>query len=255
MKALNDFILLSQATKRRIAIFKGLLRYFVFRNDIPLELFLLKMKKLSFSSSLLIIFLFSSVAFAITSEELAQQVEKKYKSLLDLSLDFTKVVKSEIFENQRKIKGKMYFKNPDKFRTETEDEITVTDGVFLWTYSKENEQVIKDSLDRSENLFKPNQYLSNFRSEYKTELLGEEKVDKVKCYKLQLIPKNEDLFITKMTIWIDKKSLLARKLEYQDSNDNDITLIFDHIKINQRIDDSKFIFKAPPGVEELDLSE
>jgi chaperone LolA len=238
-----------------MAIFKRLLRHFVFRNDIPLKLFLLKMRKLIFSLSLLIIFLSSSVAFAITSKELAQQVEKKYKSFLDLSLDFTKVTKSEIFENQKKIKGKMYLKNPDKFRTETEDEITVTDGVFLWTYSKENEQVIKNRLDKSENLFKPNQYLSNFRSEYKTELLDEEKVDKVKCYKLKLIPKKEDLFITKMTIWIDKKRLLAKKLEYQDLNDNQITLIFDHIKINQGIEDSKFVFKAPPGVEELDLSE
>jgi outer membrane lipoprotein carrier protein len=215
----------------------------------------IKMKKLSFSLSLLITLLFSSIVLAITSEELALQVEKKYKSLSDLSLDFTKVMKSEIFENQKKIKGKMYLKNPDKFRTETEDEIIVTDGEFLWNYSAENQQVIKNRLNKSKDIFKPNQYLSNFRSEYKTELLGEEKVDKVKCYKLKLIPKKDDLFITKMTIWIDKKSLLVKKLEYQDSNDNEITLIFDHIKINQGIADSKFVFKVPPGVEELDLSE
>jgi len=221
------------------------------------------MKKLSFSLSLLVALLFSSVSFPITSvenpakggEELALQVEKKYKSLSDLSLDFTKVTKSEIFENQKRIKGKMYLKNPDKFRTETEDEIIVTDGKFLWNYSEENQQVIKNRLDRSKNIFKLNQYLSNFRSEYKTELIGEEKVDKAKCYKLKLIPKKDDLFITKMTIWVDKKSLLAKKLEYQDSNDNEITLIFDHIKINQGIADSKFVFKTPPGVEELDLSE
>jgi chaperone LolA len=215
----------------------------------------IKMKKLSFSLSLLVTLLFASVAFAITSEELALQVEKKYKSLSDLSLDFTKVTKSEIFETQRKIKGKMYLKNPDKFRTETEDEVIVTDGKFLWNYSEENQQVIKNRLDKSKDVFKLNQYFSNFRSEYKTELTGEEKVDKVKCYKLKLIPKKDDLFITKMTIWVDKKSLLVKKLEYQDSNDNEITLIFDHIKINQGIPDSKFVFKAPPGVEELDLSE
>lgn len=221
------------------------------------------MRKLSLILGLLITFLFSSIAFAITSvenpakggEELARQVEKKYKSLLDLSMDFTKVMKSEIFEDQKKIKGRMYLKNPDKFRIETEDEITVTDGKFLWTYSRENEQVIKETQDRSKNIFKPNQYLTDFRSEYKPELIGEEKVDRVNCYKLKLIPKKDDLFIIKMTIWIDKKTNLAKKLEYRDSNDNLVTLIFDHIKINQGIDDSKFVFKAPPGVEELDLSE
>ena len=223
------------------------------------------MKKLCFFSlTLLITLLFCSVASAITSgmnqtvhtsEKLALKVEEKYKSIKDLSMNFTKTLKSEIFETQKKTKGKMYLKNPDKFRIETKDEVIVTDGKFLWTYSEQNEQVIKSRLDRSKNIFKPNQYLSNFRKEYKAKLTGEEKIDKTKCYKLVLTPKKEELFITKMIIWIDKKSLLAKKLEYQDSNDNQITLVFDHIKINKGIKDSKFVFKAPEGVEELDLTE
>jgi chaperone LolA len=222
------------------------------------------MKKISFPLSLLIIFLFCPGAFAITSgmnqsvhtsEKLALKVEKKYRSIKDLSMNFTKTLKSEIFETQKKTKGKMYLKNPDKFRIETKDETIVTDGKFLWTYSEQNEQVIKSRLDRSKNIFKPNQYLSNFRKEYKAKLTDEEKINKTECYRLVLTPKKEDSFITKTIIWIDKKSLLAKKLEYQDSNDNQITLIFDKIKINKGIKDSKFVFKAPEGVEELDLTE
>jgi chaperone LolA len=190
-----------------------------------------------------------------TSEKLVLKVEEKYRSFRDLSMNFTKTLKSEIFETQKKTKGKMYLKNPDKFRIETKDEIIVTDGKFLWTYSEQNEQVIKNRLDRSKNIFKPNQYLSNFRKEYKAKLTGEEKIDKTKCYKLALTPQKEDLFITKMIIWIDKKTLLAKKMEYQDSNDNQITLVFDHMKINKGIKDSKFVFKASEGVEELDLTE
>ncbi|KPL04042.1 MAG: hypothetical protein AMJ73_04710 [candidate division Zixibacteria bacterium SM1_73] len=215
----------------------------------------IKMKKLSFSLVLLMIFLFCSGAFAITSEKLALQVEEKYRSFKDLSMDFTKTLKSEIFETERKTKGKMYLKNPDKFRIETKEEIIVTDGEFLWNYSEENEQVLKSRLDRSKNIFKPNQYLSNFRKEYNAKSTGEEKIDKTECYKLVLTPKKEDSFITKMTIWIDQKNLLAKKLEYQDSNDNEITLIFDKIKTNQGIKDSKFVFKTPKGIEELDLTE
>ena len=215
----------------------------------------IRMKKFSFSLVLLIIFLFSSAALAITSEELATKVEEKYRSIKDLSMNFTKTLESEIFETQKETKGQMYLKNPEKFRIETKDEIIVTDGKFLWTYSEQNEQVIKSRLDRSKNIFKPNQYLSNFRKEYKAELTGEEKINKTKCYKLVLTPKKEDPFITKMIIWIDKKSLLAKKLEYKDSNDNQITLVFDKIKINKGIKDSKFVFEAPEGVEELDLTE
>jgi outer membrane lipoprotein carrier protein len=215
----------------------------------------IKINKLSFSLTLLIILLFCSVAFPITSEELALKVEEKYRSIKDLSIDFTKTLKSEIFETEKETKGKMYLKNPDKFRIETKDEVIVTDGEFLWTYSEQNEQVIKNTLEKSENIFKPNQYLSNFRKEYKAKLNGEEKIDKTECYKLVLTPKKEDSFITKMIIWIDKKTLLAQKLEYRDSNDNQITLIFDKIKINKDLKDSRFIFKTPKGIEEVDLTE
>ena len=189
------------------------------------------------------------------SEKLASTVEEKYRSIKDLSTNFTRTLKSEIFEAEKKTKGKMYLKNPDKFRIETKDEVIVTDGKFLWSYSEQNEQVIKSKLDRSKNVFKPNQYLSNFREEYKARLTGDEKIDKTKCYKLTLTPKKEDLFITKMTIWVDKRNLLAKKIEYMDVNDNQITLLFDHIKTDVGIKDSKFVFNAPEGVEELDLTE
>ena len=189
------------------------------------------------------------------SEKLASQVEEKYRSIKDLSTNFTRTLKSEIFEAEKKTKGKMYLKNPDKFRIETKDEVIVTDGKFLWTYSEQNEQVIKSKLDRSKNVFKPNQYLSNFREEYKARLAGEEKIGKAKCYKLTLTPKKKDLFITRMMIWVDKRTLLAKKIEYMDVNDNQITLLFDHIKTDVGIKDSKFMFKAPEGVEELDLTE
>lgn len=224
----------------------------------------IKIKKSCFSLNLVLILLFCSIASAIASslndtvdvsEKIAAEAEEKYRSLKDLSMNFTKTLKSEIFETEKETKGEMYLKNPDKFRIETTDEIIVTDGVFLWNYSEQNEQVIKSRLDRSKNVFKPNQYLSNFREEYKAKLTGEEKIDKIKCYKLVLTPKKEDLFITKMTIWIDKKNLLAKKLEYRDSNDNQVTLVFDKIRINKGTKDSKFIFKAPEGVEELDLTE
>ena len=103
-----------------------------------------------------------SMSAAITADELAQQVEKRYSSLKSLSADFVKVVSSEIFETENTVEGKMIFKNPDKFKIETEDETIVSDGEFVWTYSAENQQVIKNLLDRSENLFRPHRYLSDF---------------------------------------------------------------------------------------------
>ncbi len=202
-----------------------------------------------------ILVILSQETAGITSDQLALQVEKKYRSLKSLSMDFIKIIRSEIFETENKIKGKMILKNPDKFKIQTKGETIVSDGKFIWNYSVENKQVIKNLVDRSENIFKPHQYLSNFRSEYVPFLKGEEKVNRTKCFKLLLSSKKDDVFIKRMILWVDKKNLLAKKLEYKDANDNEVVLIFQHIKTNRKIKDSEFIFQAPPGVEELDLSE
>jgi chaperone LolA len=217
------------------------------------------MKKFKLTLSFLFL-TFIVVAFyrdvtGITANDLALQVEKKYHSLKSLSMDFVKITHSEIFETESKIKGKMILKNPDKFIIQTKDETIVCDGEFVWNYSVENKQVIKNLVAQSQNLFKPNQYLSNFRSEYVPRLKGEEKIDRTECFRLLLSPKKDDVFIKRMIIWVDKKNLLVRKLEYKDSNDNEVVLIFQRIKTNRKIKDSEFLFRAPAGVEELDLSE
>jgi outer membrane lipoprotein carrier protein len=191
----------------------------------------------------------------ITADELALQVENKYRSFKSLCMDFVRVVRSDIFETESSTQGKMVFGNPDKYRIETSDETIVSDGKFIWTYSAENKQVIKNLADRSGDFFKPYQYLSDFRTNYIPQLKGEEKVDRSDCFLLLLSPRKKDVFIKKMTIWVDKKSFLAKSLTYEDSNDNQVTLTFQHIKANRKIQDSEFIYRASPGVEEVDLSE
>jgi outer membrane lipoprotein carrier protein len=196
-----------------------------------------------------------SQAFPLTSDELSSKIEKRYKSFKDISMSFTQITKSEIFSTEKKIRGKMYLKNPDKFRIDNPSQSIVTDGKLLWLFSEKNKQVTIHKLKKSKKIFKPHDYIYNFRENYKPQLGDDEKVDKRTCYKLILTPKEEDLFVTHMTLWIDKKNLLVRKLEYQDMNDNWVSLVFDRIKINSDLEDSQFVFIAPEGIEVVDLTE
>ena len=194
-------------------------------------------------------------AFSLTSDELSSTIEKRYKSFKDISMDFTQTTKSEIFSTEKNTRGKMYLKNPDKFRIDTPSQNIVTDGKLLWFFSEKNNQVTIHKLNESKNIFKPHDYLYNFRADYKPQLGEDERVDKRPCFKLVLTPIKEDLFITKMTLWIDKKDFLVRKLEYRDMNDNWVSLVFTRIKINSDLVDSQFVFTPPRGTEVVDLTE
>lgn len=211
--------------------------------------------KISLAVLILLFGVFAGRGECLTADELALLVENKYRSFENLSMDFVKVMRSDVFETESSTQGKMVFGNPDKYRIETSEETIVSDGKFIWTYSSENQQVIKNLAERSGDFFKPYQYLSDFRVNYIPQIRGEEKIDRADCFKLLLSPREKDLFIKKMTVWVEKKSLLARSLTYEDSNDNQVTLTFQHIKANRKIQDSEFIYQVPPGVEEVDLSQ
>jgi len=201
------------------------------------------------------LFLLTSHAFPLTSEEVALKIEKEYKSLKDISMKYTQIIKSEVFSTQNKIQGKMYIKNPDKFRIDAPSQSIVTDGKLLWLFSEKNKQVTIHKLKESKTVFKPNEYLYNFRADYSPQLDKEEKIGRKSYHKLVLTPKKENLFITKLTLWIDQKTFLVKKLEYQDINDNWVTFLFDKVKINSGIKDSEFVYSPPKGIEVVDLTE
>lgn len=190
-----------------------------------------------------------------TSEDLALKIEEKYNSLQTLSIGFQEEIKSEDFSTLRKFKGRMYLKNPNKFRIEMPSQTVVSDGEYIWVYSKENKQVTKNRTDKSKDLFRPNDYLFNFRKNYTYTLDGERKIAGKNCYRMVYTSKTEGEFFTRITIFFEKETLLAQRIEYQDLNDNFTTLSFRQISPNVEIADSKFVFNAPAGVELIDLTE
>ncbi|HVP35606.1 MAG TPA: outer membrane lipoprotein carrier protein LolA [Terriglobales bacterium] len=191
----------------------------------------------------------------MTSDELALKIEEKYNSLKTLSISFQEEIKSEDFSTLRKFKGKMYLKNPNKFRIEMPSQTVVSDGEYIWVYSKENKQVTKNRADKSKDLFRPNDYLFNFRKNYNYNLEGEKKISGKTCYKMVYSSKTDGEFFTKITVFFDKVTLLAQRIEYQDLNDNFTILNFNQIKPDVEIADSRFVFIPPAGVELVDLSE
>ncbi len=205
--------------------------------------------------SLLLSLFFVSLSSGITSEELALKIEGRYDSLKTLSVSFQELIKSQDFTTLRKFKGKMYLKNPNKFRIELPSQVLVSDGEFIWVYSKENKQVTKNRVDKSKDLFRPNDYLFNFRKNYNYELKGEENISKKSCYKMVYTSKTEEEFFKKITVFFERESLLAQKIEYLDQNDNYTTLSFSVVKPDEVISDSKFVFNPLPGVELVDLTE
>lgn len=192
---------------------------------------------------------------AQTLADITHSVESKYRNLKSVSMVFTKEVKSGNFDSKEKGKGKIWMKNSDKFRIDSNREQIISDGKIVWIYSKENKQVTKNRKEKVKNILDFSQYFSDFSSNYESTLKGKDKILDLPCLILELTPKKENEFITRLFLWVESKTYLIRKIEYFDINDNHISLLFNQISPNVKISDNKFSFQLPQGVELVDLTD
>lgn len=188
------------------------------------------------------------------AEEIAQKIAKMYLGAQDLQMNFKKEMKSEVFKEVKPIKGVIYLKQPDKFRMESSEEIIVSDGQVVWTYTKELQQVTKQKVQSGQK-FNFLSFLEDMQVKYEAELLGAEKVQGAECKKMLLTPKERGTDFEKLTLWVDGKSYLIRKMELQDLPGNRTRFWFTEIKINPGLAESRFEFKPTGKVELIDLTE
>jgi len=188
-------------------------------------------------------------------KEIVKKVKKKYSQLTSLQADFEQTFKWELAGETQSVKGKIYLSTGNKYRIETGDQLIVTNGKTLWTYSKSDEQVIVDLLTTSDENPLPRDLLFQYSEEFLPSFVREENLSGTKTYLLKLTPVDEEGFIISMKIWVDAKSWFTRKIEQIDLNDNVNTYLMDNIKDNITLNGSLFEFVIPPDVEVIDLRE
>ncbi len=204
--------------------------------------------RISFLLSILLSLCFTPPAANANSKrakEIIKNVQKKYKELQSLKADFEQEFIWQLVGETQTIKGLLYLSAGNRYRIETDTQTIVSNGTTVWVYSELDNQVIIDSTDKSEENPLPKDLLFQYSEEYKPELAGEEKFNGEKTYVLNLLPKDEDAFITSMKIWVDASSWLTIKVEQVDINDNVNTYIIGNIKENLQFEDSLFIFEIP----------
>lgn len=191
--------------------------------------------------------------YCIDGSEIIKRVKQKYNTIESFSADFKQIFHWKLVGEAQENNGKIFLKNVDKFRIETNGQLIISDGTTLWTYSKINNQVIIDNMESSEEVMLPREIFLKFSKDYRPLLLGSERLTDADCYIVHLIANSENLFIKEMKVWIDKKNWLTLKIEHVDINENTTIYELSNILINKKIDKQKFTYKIPSNVEIIDM--
>ena len=185
----------------------------------------------------------------ISPDKVIKNVEKTLTDAKTVRIIFEQMYHWNLTGEQNTLKGELLLEGEDRFRVTTEDQVIVSDGETLWTYSKTSERVIIDRLDNSDNTLLPRQILFQYRRDYRSRIEGEENVLDRPCYRLVFTSETGDVFFTQIKAWVDKREWIPRKIEQIDLNENRTVYLLREVQIGMPLEEETFRFTIPDGVE------
>jgi outer membrane lipoprotein carrier protein len=188
-----------------------------------------------------------------TPDEILGRVRKKYDSIRDAEVSFSQRTRFAVAKIEHQAHGTLALKKENKYRIEMEDQVIVTDGVTVWSYSVPNKQVLIDVFRQNERTLSPERILSGAPGEYAPTVIGHENIEGADMAILKLAPRGEHMLVASLRLWIDTETWLIRKAEVTDVNGKETTYSVSDIRINTGIPDARFTLKIPEGVEVVDL--
>jgi outer membrane lipoprotein carrier protein len=228
-----------------------------------------KRKSLNFSASKLLNFclllftvlcsLFTAVYAPASSvggsdvDDAVSRIQKKYAEIKDMRGNFSQTSNLKDLDRIEKYEGKFFIKKPYSMRwmySNPRDEEIIIRDTETWIYKKSAKQVLKSSSGKESNRQVPVAMLSSIET-LKTDF----DIAMIKKDILEVKPKHQIGSIKKIILELSSADFPIKAFTIFDINDNKIDVVIKDVKINTGIEDSFFIFKAPPGVEVYDFTQ
>ncbi len=193
---------------------------------------------------------FSNLAVAQTEEQVLEQLDTLLKGMDTLSADVTQLIVESDGGVLEQSEIRMKLKRPNGFYWETLSpfpELIVTDGIKLWNYQPDLEQVVIEDWDATRSELAAQLLSGNTENLAEEYLLSRRDQGQTEFTEFVLMPRESDNVYRQITLTFNKQLLDMIRI---DSNNGQKTVwqFFNPI-INKPISDQEFVFEPPPGVE------
>lgn len=200
----------------------------------------------------LLVLPFRSDAQQLDGQAIVRKVRATFESLTTLRARFEQTFEWKIVGESQKVSGTLAAAKGDRYSIETHDQLIVTDGKTVWSFSKENNQVLIDHMGKSADAPLMRDLMVRYAEGYVAELKGQEAVHGSTCYLVELRAKGEE-FITTVTLWVDRTLWIPVRVRQVDVNENVNLYELQGVEVNVPLPASLFSFQVPPGAEVIDV--
>ena len=188
-------------------------------------------------------------------QKIMDRVEKAVQNASTLSIRFTEKFIWKMTGEENKLNGTLLMAGDDRFRIETEDQILVSDGKTLWTYSKPANRVLIDKLAQTEESLLPRQLLLQYTKGYSAKRLPDETVLGIHCIVLLFTDTEGTSYYSKWELWVDPDTYLPRQLMQEDLSGNQNIYLLESVETGVKIDPDRFRVKIPEGADVIQMQE
>ena len=190
-------------------------------------------------------------------DEILERVEQIYTAS-SFSTSFIQASTIKAMEITDSASGKLYVQYPGKMRWEylkPESQLIVTDGVQLWMYRPEDNQVMLGEASTFFSEGKGAGFLSDIRLLRKDFSITLEAIRFGDYYNLKLVPLEKNWDIAYVHLLISKTTFHIAQVFTYNAYDDVTRIELVNPQFGESFDDAFFTFKIPQGVDILRLDD
>jgi len=181
---------------------------------------------------------------------------RAYQALSSLKADFVQRIDDPLIDTALTSRGTLVQAGQSKLAmrfTSPADDRIVIDGQYVWVYTPSTTpgQVLRLELPSGGPVYGFNVLswiLDRPTERYRMQYLRSDRLDGRAVDVVQLVPTIPELPFSRAIVWLDRDDALPRRLEITERLGGTRTIALSHLRVNDTVPDSTFLFKVPSGV-------
>lgn len=192
-------------------------------------------------------------------KEIIKKVESRMAYIKNLTADFKQSFFDASMGEVEESTGRVFIQKPLKMRweyIEPAKQTIISDGESFYFYVPRDKQVMVEPLGRLLDSRSPALFLAGNKKLaelFHIELEPTSNKYRIGDIRLRLRPREKSLMVTRIVVSVDKTDFTIRSFTLFDWAGNRTEIEFLNMDINVKIDNEKFIFIKPKGVERMEI--
>jgi outer membrane lipoprotein carrier protein len=187
------------------------------------------------------------------SNEILERLTKKTESFKTIRAEFVYKMENTEAGVSEQTEGTLLVMG-DKYRLNIAGQTVISDGVTIWTYIPDADEVQINSAEESEESISPNKLLSSYTKDYRSKFIKEDFLYGTTVNVVDLTPEEGKSFY-KVRLIIDKAKDQLKDVTIFEKNGSTFSYVIRKFETNVDADDHKFTFNKNdfPDVEVIDM--